>query len=451
MSGMIPVQLYQHQKSALTQTEQFNRVAYYLDMGLGKTFVGSEKMWGMNTRVNLIVCQKSKIEDWVQHMVLYYGADYCVYNLTKKGELQMFIRAVDDTAECAICGVINYDLIYRRPYFGHMKGFTLMLDESSIIQNESAKRSKFILKMQPENVILLSGTPTAGKYERLWSQLHLLGWGISKKLYWKQYVEQDWLEDKESGFKIPVITGYKNVDRLKQKLAEHGAVFMKSEEAFDLPEQRDIVINVPTTKEYKKFMKNRVITITKRECVEWRDDSDSFGKDTTSRVQLIGDTTLTKRLYARQLCGQYCKAKLEAFRDLLESTGDRLIVFYNFNAELEKLTNIAEEYTDHISVVNGSTKDLTAYEQDDDSITFIQYQAGAMGLNLQKANKIVYFTLTDKSELFEQSKKRIHRIGQGNHCSYYYLLCTGSVELDILETLKKRRDYTDALFEKYDS
>lgn len=30
-----------HQKKSLDDTEPFNRVAYYLDMGLGKTFVGS--------------------------------------------------------------------------------------------------------------------------------------------------------------------------------------------------------------------------------------------------------------------------------------------------------------------------------------------------------------------------------------------------------------------------
>ena len=37
--------------------------------------------------------------------------------------------------------------------------FRVMLDESSIIQNETAKRSKFILKMQPENVILEMADP----------------------------------------------------------------------------------------------------------------------------------------------------------------------------------------------------------------------------------------------------------------------------------------------------
>jgi SNF2 family DNA or RNA helicase len=91
---------------------------------------------------------------------------------------------------------------------------------------------------------------------------------------------------------------------------------------------------------------------------------------------------------------------------------------------------------------------LKNYETYDNSITIIQYQAGAMGLNMQKANKIIYFSLPLSSELFEQSKKRIHRLGQQRSCFYYYLITKKSIEEDIFETLKQRKDYTDKLFEE---
>lgn len=80
------------------------------------------------------------------------------------------------------------------------------------------------------------------------------------------------------------------------------------------------------------------------------------------------------------------------------------------------------------SIINGEIKDLKAYQENDDSVTIVQYQAGAMGLNLQQANKIIYFTLPLSSELFEQSRKRIHRIGQDKTCFYYYLITKGSIE-----------------------
>ena len=441
------MELFPHQKRALEQTEGQNRVAYYLDMGLGKTFVGAEKMCNLGKSCNLIVCQKSKVQDWIDHFKTHYNA--FLYDLTKKKDFENFFKHADLFAPRV--AVINYELAWRRKQLLQLQDFTLMLDESSLIQNQKAKQTKFILQMQPDNVVLLSGTPTAGKYENLWSQIHLLGWNISEDVYNRQYV--NWVKVDTDGFIHKVIDKddpYKNVERLKSKLREHGAVFMKTEECFDLPDQTFINQFVPTTKEYLKFMKDCIITIDTLNLQEFHDDSDYEGKDVTPRVELVGDTTLTKRMYARQLCGQYCKYKLEAFKELVESTQDRLIVFYNFNAELDMLKRVAASLDRPVSEVNGHCKDLTAYETEENSITFIQYQAGAMGLNLQKANKIIYFTLTDKSELFEQSKKRIHRIGQNNPCFYYILMCRGSVEEVILKTLEMRKDFTDELFMEYE-
>lgn len=426
------MELYPHQIKALEDTEKFNNVAYYLDMGLGKTFVGSEKLVDLDRPLNLVICQKSKINDWIKHFQKYYHA--LLYDLTIKKEYEYFLKCVKiNNQGYRQIAIINYELAFRRSELLQLKNFTLLLDESSLIQNDTAKRTKFIMKLKPDNVILLSGTPTSGKYENLWTQIHLLGWDISKELYNKQYV--NWKKLEVGGFIHKVVDKdepYKNVDRLKAKLREHGAVFMKTEECFELPEQIEIPIKVTTSKEYKTFMKKSIVTVK--------------GED----IQLVGDTTLTKRLYSRMLCGQYSKEKLEAFKDLVMSTNDRLIVFYNFTEELERLKNICSELERPISEVNGQVKNLDNYENKDDSITFIQYQAGAMGLNLQKANKIVYFTLTDKSELFEQSKKRIHRIGQNQTCFYYLMLCEKSVEEDILETLKMRKDYNDELFINYE-
>lgn len=427
------VKLFEHQKKALDITKGMNRVAYYLDMGLGKTFVGSEKAFGFGNDI-LVICQKSKIKDWQNHFFTYYidkmkcdeSGAWC-YDLTSNSGMDMFFHSRYKIK----IGIINYELAWRRKELLNLKEFTLMLDESSLIQNQKAKQSKFILKMQPKNVILLSGTPCSGKYENLLSSINLLGWSISENVYNKQYV--NWVKKDFDGCIHKIIdkeNPYKNVDRLKTKLREHGAVFMKTEECFDLPDQTFINQFVPMSKEYKKFMKDCITTI----------DGD----------ELVGDTTLTKRLYCRQLCGQYSQYKLEAFKELVESTQDRLIVFYNFNAELDALKKIANLLERPISEVNGHCKDLEAYDQEDDSITFIQYQAGAMGLNLQKANKIIYFTLTDKSELFEQSKKRIHRIGQSKACFYYILMCKGSVEEVILQTLEMRKDFTDELFKEYE-
>lgn len=474
---MSQISLYPHQQKALDDTAGFDNVAYYLDMGLGKTFVGSEKMVSIRNKVNLVICQKSKVQDWIDHFKEYYAThdlDYMqkdfIFDLTNKKQMFGFMGQAKEATERVfiedeftgqsyeqenlypfmLLGVINYELAWRRKDLLNLQDFTLMLDESSLIQNQKAKQTKFILKMKPKNVILLSGTPSAGKYENLWSQIHLIGWDVSEQVYNNQYV--NWKTIDASGFKhkiVDKVDPYKNVDRLKRKLRYHGAVFMKTDEAFELPEQVFTKIRVDVSPAYKKFEKNKVIVMDKLNLCEFKDDSDFYGKDITPRVELVGDTQLTERLCKRQLCGIYSKEKLDAFRDLVQSTKDRLIVFYNFNDEVDALKKICTALERPISIVNGAEKDLTAYEQEDDSVTLIQYQAGAMGLNLQRANKIVYYTIPDKSELFEQSKKRIHRIGQKETCFYYLMLVKNSVETnEILPTLKIRKEWTDELFEE---
>lgn len=412
---MSKVTLLPHQERSIAATKDFNRCAYYLDMGLGKTFVGSEKLKELNANMNLIICQKSKLQDWCEHFKTYYPQ----YNTI------IYSKSMESIPTNSVI-IINYDLVWRRPELLELKDFTLMLDESSCIKNEKSNRTKFILKLKPSNVILLSGTPTGGKYEELYSQCKLLGWKINKKAFWDTYIVTRKMDI--NGFSIPIVVGYKNVDRFKAKLREYGAVFMKTEEVLDLPEQLDNVIKVESTKEYKKFVKNRLIEIDGKE--------------------LVGDTSLTKILYQRQLASQYNSNKTTMLRDLLESTNDRVIIFYNFNEELEKIEDMCIRMERPVSVVNGQRKDLKCYEKDQDSVTLIQYQAGAMGLNLQKANKIIYFSLPLSSELFEQSKKRIHRIGQKNSCFYYYLITERSIEEKIYEVLGQRRDFTNKLFEE---
>lgn len=416
---MIKIKLLPHQQEALKRTAGLRRVAYYHDMGLGKTFLGSEKMMSFNNLINLVVCQKSKVDDWIKHFQEHYDID--VYDLTSKDSISLFTSSMNRRV-----GIINYDIVYRRPELFKLAGISLMLDESSMIQNDKAKRTKAVLKLNYNSVVLLSGTPIGGRYENLYTQLVLLGCKLTKRQYWCDYI--DWKEVSfGGGFPVKMVTGYHNIKELKNLLGVLGADFLKTQDVLTLPEQRKIVIDCNAPKEYKVLLKDGIVTVNERE--------------------LIADTPLKSLLYSRMICGAFCPDKLAKFKDLIESTSSRVVVFYNFQSELEALVKAIGKDRP-ISIINGTTKDLKAYEQYDDSIVLVQYQAGAMGINLQKSNVIIYYSLPLSSELYEQSKKRIHRIGQKNTCLYYVLQCTDSVEVDIEKTLEKRRDYTDKLFVK---
>lgn len=413
---MNEIKLYAHQQKALDMTEQHNKVAYYLDMGLGKTFVGSEKLWELNIPYNLVVCQKSKITDWYQHFKDYYSDDY---------EIIIFDKQRIENIKPNSILIINYEKAIARPELKKLKKFTLLLDESQYIKNPKSKRTKLIVnELNPDNIILLSGTPIDGKYEELITQIHLLGWKIKESMFLSHYTNRQW-DENEMKYKI---IGYKNIDRLKKKLRQYGCVFMKTEEVFDLPTQTNIFLKPKKTKEYDEFIKEDIVTLSDR--------------------KLIAETASVGNMNARLLCTAFNQNKLVMLKELIESTEDRLIIFYQYNLEKEAIENIVDELSKPISYINGEIVDKKSYENCKNSVTLVQYQSGSFGHNLQKANKIIFFGLPNRVSYFEQSKKRTHRIGQERPCFYYYMLTLGTYEWKNYQTLVDGKDYNDELFKE---
>ncbi len=145
------MELYKHQKQVLEQIKNKNKCALYLDMGLGKTFVASEKMQDFNENLNVIVCPKSVVDTWENHIKIYYP------------KYQVFKYELPEELPNNSVIIINYDLIWRRSEFKNLKDYTLILDESQFIKNATASRTKFIMKLKFKNLILCSGTPTRWK------------------------------------------------------------------------------------------------------------------------------------------------------------------------------------------------------------------------------------------------------------------------------------------------
>ena len=103
-------------------------------------------MKDLQTPVNLVICQKSKVNDWIEHFVEkgYESHFGMIYDCTKWKKGDWKALAKNPNEPCVM--VIKYDLAFRRQELTKLADFTLMLDESSLIQNETTKRSKFILK-----------------------------------------------------------------------------------------------------------------------------------------------------------------------------------------------------------------------------------------------------------------------------------------------------------------
>lgn len=412
--------LYPHQVAVLGDLYDHKSAGIFYDMGLGKTIIGSIKATSYKEPI-LIISPKSVCSQWLEHFKEWHN-NYTRYDLTNKKELIAFIK--DDTD--LKVGVINYDIIYRRSELLKLSGYTLMLDESHAISNSNSKRTKAVMKLKFDNILLLSGTPASNAdYMKLYPMLKLLGLKMNKREYEDRY--GNWFTMENAGVKFRVLSKknpWKHTDELKSIMHDLGCRFKKTEDVLELPSQRFIDVPIPKSKDYTTFEKDGYV-----DCGE---------------VEYISSGPAQDMLYLRQLCNS--KEKLDMLKTLLESTEDRVIVFYNFNCELELLQQIVQKLKRPISYINGYEKNLNCYNKYENSITLVQYQSGSSGVNLQKANKIIYYSPPVKSDFFEQSKKRIHRIGQDSKCTYWKLITRDSIEQKIYNVLDQKKDYTEELF-----
>ena len=405
------VKLFPYQEKIIEEIKDRKRCLLAMEMGTGKTYVATEKLATIDFEYCLVICPKSLIPMWIEHI----EKNYPQYEVNNYAKTKKIIKGIN---------ILNYDIVFRREELFRLKNLTVIIDECVALSNINSKRTKAVMKLDIENLIMLSGSISKGKYENLYPLAKLLGAKCTKKQFYERYIIEKELPMKNKPFPIKIIVGYKNCEELRNNMRKVGTVFLKSEQAISLPEQNFITVDINNTPEYKQFLKDRIITL--------------------EGETLVGDSTFSRILYERALCGIYNKNKHEMFKDLIDSTDDRLIVFYNFCHELDVLDTLTDRPK---SYVNGKVRDLDNYEKCEDSITFINYASGSSGLNLQKANKIIYFSPCLSTEHYMQSLKRVHRLGQKKPCFYYFMTVKDSIEKKIYRALKRGEDYTNFLFE----
>lgn len=391
-----------------------------MEAGTGKTATSSHKAVTYNVPI-IVVAPKAVCSQWLEHFKSVHP-DWLRYDLQKKQQLQDFING----EALNKVGVLTYGLVWRRPELLKLRGYTLILDESHNICNATSKQTKGVMKLKYDNLILLSGTPNGGAYEKLYTQMKMLGYKQNKKQFTDRYCNMFTMES--GGVKFQVLSKtnpYKNIDELNKILRDDlHCIFLKTNDVVELPSQHFIPVNVQVTKQYKAFMVNDYIDLGDKE--------------------YIAGSPTEKLLYSRYLCGADNQNKIDVLTTLLEGIDDRVIIFYNFNNECEVLTKLCKKLKKNVFVCNGSVKQVDEFKRHDKSVLLVQYSAGATGINLQYCNKAIYFSPPLSSNLFEQSKARTWRLGQSNKCTYWVL--QSGVECDILNSLDKKQDYNIKLF-----
>jgi hypothetical protein len=132
-----------------------------------------------------------------------------------------------------------------------------------------------------------------------------------------------------------------------------------------------------------------------------------------------------------------CLKLLEIFEE-----HPKMIVFYNFNYELELLKNLGYGPDVTVAEWNGHKHDPTPTT--DKWVYLVQYTAGAEGWNCITTDTIVFYSQNYSYKIMHQSAGRIDRLNTPFTDLYYYHLKTRSgIDLAIAKALKYKKKFNE--------
>lgn len=140
-------------------------------------------------------------------------------------------------------------------------------------------------------------------------------------------------------------------------------------------------------------------------------------------------------------------SRLQQLQQIL-NRHSRVIVYYNFDYELEALRSFAREISVSCAEWNGH-KHQQPPSKDGVWLYLVQYMSGAEGWNCTYSDAICFHSLTYSYRMFEQSQGRIDRMDTPYEKLYYYVLTSDStIDKAIRNAVQHKKIFSERRFGK---
>ena len=135
-------------------------------------------------------------------------------------------------------------------------------------------------------------------------------------------------------------------------------------------------------------------------------------------------------------------SRLEAVREAMKKH-PKLIVFYNFDYELEALRSLSDE----VMVAEWNGKKHEPIPDSDSWLYLVQYVAGAEGWNCITTDATLFYSLTYSYKNWHQAHGRIDRLNTPFSVLHYYVLLARSViDPAVMASLKAKKSFNEVRF-----
>lgn len=419
---------YKHQEDMLAMLTSHKQFAINAEAGCGKTL---PMLWHLTNllrsgtiRDALVIAPKSALQSWT---------------------MDVEKLPVSRQRECQKISFVNYDLVWRRPFFDKEWG-AIVCDESHLIAHRQSKRTKFIMSLSHKSDYryIMTGTPIGqGRLEDYWSQFEFLMPNYFGK--WKDFAGRYLIERTIKGTWASFVVGYRNKQELLDKVSAYTYAIRKKD-CLDLPEKLpDVIVRVPLKSSQKKLFKE-------------------IDESYISTIDKIIDNPLVKGAFYREVSSGFLydeKNVVEVESDKLDMLGElldsilpyKVVIFAQFTHSIMLIESVLEKRKVKYVELSGRQSDKTIWSKflTDDSVKVIvcQYESANAGINLYSSSHMIFFEPSLATITVSQARDRIHRIGQKQACSYYWLLTENSIEEAIYKRLEKKEDFTNECIARF--
>lgn len=438
--------LRDYQNIGVAHVHQHPRSGLFLDMGLGKTAIVLSSLRPEDLPALVVAPKRVAEEVWPEERSL-WRPDLTM--ALAAGGPEKRAEALQRDVDVTVIGRDNL-----RDAVPHAKRYrTFILDELSSFKSHSAARSRAALKISKvvPRVIGLTGTPAPNGLLDLWHQLKIIDLGERLNTSVTAYRNRYFTPGRQLA--NGVITEWhirSGADKRIHALIDDICLSMGTEGRVELPPITYTAVKVPlpasAMKVYKQFKETLVA------------DLDLIGGEIHTAANAAVLASKLSQITAGFMYvddadlrdGQYDvlhKEKIKALEEIVEGTGNPILVFYRFKAEKDFLLQTFPQ------AVEINQKDaIKRWNRREVPMLIAHPQSAGHGLNLQHGGStIVWTSMTWSLEEWEQANKRLHRSGQKDPVIIITLISPGTVDGAILERLQTKKSVQDALLDHLES
>ncbi len=339
--------------------------------------------------------------------------------------------APDDGAEIV---VLNYEIVSAHAArLALRKPKALILDESHYVKNPRAKRTqatrRLAQSLPPDALRLaLTGTPVMNHPEELIAQLRIIGR----------------LEDFGSGARFARrFQGAGAEERIHWHLRRRCFVRrLKVDVLPQLPAKRQVVVPVAldNDREYR-LAEEDVIAWLREQPLELAELEARVAA--TLRAERLAQLNALKRLAARGKLG----AALAWIEDFLAS--EEALVVFSGNREVQGL--VRERFPGALHIVGDDPLErreaaVQAFQAPDGpQLIICATRVAGQGITLTRASNVAFLDLEWTPAMHDQAEDRLHRIGQHDAVTAWYLLAANTIDETMIELIGRKRGLIGAV------